>query len=126
MYVMSGFSGFALFLAGLSLYGLLSYAVTRRRREIGVRMALGATRRSVLALVVYQGMGTVVIGALLGIGGALALTRTIRSLLFGVSSTDPLSFVISVCVLVAAALLACYLPGRRAAAIDPLAAIQAE
>jgi ABC-type antimicrobial peptide transport system permease subunit len=71
-------------------------------------------------------MRTVVIGAVLGIGGALALTRTIRSLLFGVSSTDPLSFVVSVGVLIAAALLACYLPGRRAAAIDPLTAIQQE
>jgi putative ABC transport system permease protein len=126
MYVMTAFGGFALFLAGLSLYGLLSYSVTRRRREIGVRMALGSTVGGVLRLVVGEGMRMVMGGVVIGVAAAIALTRTMASLLYGVTSTDVASFVASVGVLFGAALLACYLPARRAAAIDPLAATRAD
>jgi ABC-type antimicrobial peptide transport system permease subunit len=116
----------ALVLAGLGLYGVTSYAVARRTREIGVRMALGAQPSRVLALVVADGLRPVLAGAAVGILLALALGRLLRSLLFGVGPADPLSIGLAAFVLGASALLAALLPARRAARVDPLIALRAE
>jgi putative ABC transport system permease protein len=113
-------------LAGVGLYGVMSYTVTQRTREIGVRMAMGAQRRDVLRLVIGEGMKLAFIGALLGLGGALALTRLMKTLLFGVSATDPLTFIVIAAVLIIVELLACWIPARRAAGMDPLVSLRVE
>lgn len=110
----------ALALAAFGLYAVLGYAVSRRRREIGIRVALGAERRDVLLLVLRQGGAIVAAGVLLGLLAAAAGVRIIESTLFGVTPADPLTFAAVTAVLAAAALLACWLPARRAARIDPL------
>ncbi len=120
------FSLLALVLACLGLYGTLSYSVVRRTAEIGVRVALGAQRQDVLALVVRQGLTLVLIGIGIGLGAALALTRLVSSLLYGVTATDPVTFAGVSIVLVAVSLIACGLPARRAARIDPMVALRYE
>jgi ABC-type antimicrobial peptide transport system permease subunit len=119
-------AGIALLLVVVGIYGVVSYAVGQRTQEIGLRMAVGATRRQILGLVLRDGMASAVIGAALGLGAAALLSRLMASLLFEVRPDDPLTFV-SVPILVAiVVLLACYVPARRATRVDPLAALRCE
>jgi putative ABC transport system permease protein len=120
------FAGVALLLASVGIYGVMSFAVTQRTQEIGIRMALGARAPDVLKLVVANGMKLTVIGLVIGLIGAWLLTRFMTTLLFGVEATDLLTYsVVSVCLL-AAAFLACYLPARRATKVNPLEALRYE
>ena len=126
MVLMGLFGGLALVLAAVGIYGLLSYAVTQRTQEMGIRLALGAQVSDVMALVLKQGMVLALIGEAIGLAGAFALTRLIRGLLFGVTPTDATIFIAVVGVLTFIALLACYLPARRATKVDPLKALRYE
>ncbi len=120
------FAALALVLASLGIYGVLSYSVSQRVQEVGIRMALGATPRRVLHLVVRQGMTLVLAGVALGIGGALLVTRFLSSLLFGIKPTDPLTYAAVALLLSAVSFLACYLPARRATKVDPMTALRYE
>jgi ABC-type antimicrobial peptide transport system permease subunit len=104
----------------------MAYSVSRRTREIGVRVAIGATSQDVLRMVLGQGMRTILIGVAIGILGSFALTRTVSSLLFGVTATDPVTFGGVTLLLITAALLACYLPAMRATKVDPMVALRDE
>ena len=120
------FATAATLIATCGLYGLMAYAVTQRRREIGVRMALGATRRDVLRLVLTRALRIVVAGLIVGLAGAAGVTRVLQTFLFGVTPTDPIVFTIVTLLLLAVGLMAAWLPARRATRIDPWAALRAD
>jgi ABC-type antimicrobial peptide transport system permease subunit len=120
------FSLMALLLASLGIYGVIAYSVSQRTQEIGIRLALGSPKTAVLRLVIGEGIKLAAIGCALGLAASLALTRVIQTLLFGVSPTDPLTFVTSGLLLTGVALLACWLPARRAARVDPMLALRYE
>jgi putative ABC transport system permease protein len=124
--LLGGFAGLALLLASMGIYAVLSFVVTQRTQEIGVRVALGAHSRDVLRMVFSHGLRLFAIGAVLGLAAAVILSRTMSHLLYGISASDPLSFLLVMVVLGGVTLLACYIPARRAMRVDPLVALRYE
>ncbi|MCA1557542.1 MAG: FtsX-like permease family protein, partial [Acidobacteria bacterium] len=120
------FAGLATLLAAVGIFGVMNYSVTLRTREIGLRMALGAQRGQVLLLILKQGLLLTLIGVGIGLVGALALTRVMSSLLFGVEATDPATFTAIVLLLTIVSLIACYIPAWRATRVDPMIALRYE
>jgi ABC-type antimicrobial peptide transport system permease subunit len=126
MMLLTTFAGAALLLAALGIYGVIAYSVTQRTQEIGIRMALGAERRDVMRMVVKQAMVLAIAGIVAGAAGGMALTRLMAGLLFEVKPFDPLTFGAVSLILGAIALLASYIPGRRATRVDPVIALRVE
>lgn len=126
MFLLGAFAVLGLILALVGIYGVVSYSVSHRMHEIGVRIALGAEHSDVLKLVVGQGLGSALIGTGIGLAASLAVTRFLQAMLFGVKPTDPVTFVVVSLVLLVVALLACYLPARRATKVDPMVALRYE
>jgi putative ABC transport system permease protein len=120
------FAGVALLIATIGIYGVLAYSVNQRTREIGLRMALGATPGSVLKMIVRGGMKLVLVGVAVGLAGGLALGRAVSSLVFGVTVRDPATFAVVAVTLTSVALAACAIPARRAARVDPMVALRDE
>jgi putative ABC transport system permease protein len=119
-------AGLTLMLAAVGFYGVLAYMVRQRTQEIGIRMALGARREEVLRAVVLRGTMLAFIGVCLGTVAGLLLSRTVSSLLYGLAANDPATFALSALLLISVALVACYIPGRRAANVDPMVALRYE
>jgi ABC-type antimicrobial peptide transport system permease subunit len=126
MLLLITFAGVALILAAIGLFGVLSYSVVQRAREIGVRMALGARRLDIFSLIVREGMLLTALGLVIGIGGSIALTRLIAGLLFGVTPTDLSTFALLSLFLAVVAFVACWWPARKASQVDPVIALRAE
>jgi putative ABC transport system permease protein len=126
MVLLTAFAALALGLASLGIYGVIAYLVSQGTREMGIRIALGATPRAILQLIVGQALLVALAGVAIGIGGALAAARSMRSLLFGIDAVDPLTFTAIPLLLLAVALAAAYVPARRAARIDPIAVLRNE
>ena len=120
------FASVALVLAGVAIYGVISYSVSQRTREIGIRMALGASQGGILRMVIRQGMTLVLGGVAIGLGASLAVGKLLSSLLFGINPSDPITIVGISLLLAAVAFLACYVPARRATDINPMAALRYE
>jgi putative ABC transport system permease protein len=124
--LLGAFAAIALLLAALGIYSVISYSITLRTQEIGIRMALGANRTAILRMVLRKGIVLTLTGAAIGLAGAFALTRWMSSLLFGVSASDPATYVIVLLMALGAALLACSIPASRASRVDPLIALRYE
>lgn len=125
-YLLGMFASAALLLAAIGLFGIMAYLVSQHTREIGVRVALGADRQSIFRLILGHGLVLTIIGAALGLTGAFWLTRVMGSLLYAVSATDPITFMMVPVLFVIVAIVACYIPARRAARVDPLVAVRYE
>jgi predicted permease len=126
MILLASFAGLALLLSSIGIYGVISYVVGQKTREIGLRMALGASRSAVLRMILSQGGKLAAAGVIIGLGASFVLTRSMEAMLFGVSASDPFTFVAVATLLTAVALAACYIPARRAMRVDPMVALRHE
>jgi putative ABC transport system permease protein len=124
--LLGAFAGVSLLLSAIGIYGVISYSVTQRTREIGIRAALGASRGDVMRLILRHAMGLAVLGLLLGVAGSFGLTRLLQNLLFGIGDRDPVTLVTVFVLLGLVALAACLLPARRATRVDPVIALRSE
>ena len=124
--LLSIFGLLALTLAVVGFYGLMAYSVSQRTRELGIRVSVGAGRRDIFKLILGQGLGISVVGLLAGLVASLAVTRLTANLLYGVSATDPVTFIVIALLLLCVTLLACYFPARRATKVDPMIALRVE